>query len=103
MWIQKKKHETVCYIPRLSLTQLQEKRILHGPLCRLRELVGAYIFSIHNNTLLCIVDYYSKFPIMKKADGLSADDLFREMKIVFTQFGLPKKVVSDYKLCIRLI
>ena len=37
---------------------------------------SADISSIGNNTLLCIVDYYSKFPIMK-ADGLSTDDLIR--------------------------
>ena len=30
-------------------------------------LVCADIFSIDNTTLLSIVDYYSKFPVMKKA------------------------------------
>ena len=49
-----------------------------------------YIF-INNNTLLCIVDYFSKFPVMKKADGLSADHLTRAAIIVFTKFGPPKE------------
>ena len=59
------------------------------------EEVGADIFSIHNNTLLYIVDYYSKFSVMKKADGLSADDLVRAVNIFFTEFGPPKKMFSD--------
>ena len=45
--------------------------------------------------LLCIVDIYSKFPIVKIADGLSPADLIRAAKIVFAEFGLPKKSVSD--------
>ena len=45
--------------------------------------------------LLCIVDYYSKIPVVKKADGLSAANLNRAAKIVFTEFGLPKKIVLD--------
>ena len=52
------------------------------------ELLGTYIFSIHNLALLCIVDYYSKFPVMMRADGLSEDDLIRAAIIVFTEFGL---------------
>ena len=39
--------------------------------------VGADIFSINSKTLLCIVDYYTKFPIVKKADGFTAADLIR--------------------------
>ena len=30
---------------------------------------GADILSVKNNMLLHIVDYYSKFPFIKKADG----------------------------------
>ena len=50
---------------------------------------------IKNKTLFCIVDYYSKFPVVKKAYGFSADNLIRAVKIVFAEFGLPKKTVSD--------
>ena len=32
---------------------------------------------------------------MEKGDGLSADDLVREAKIVFAEFGLLKKIVLD--------
>ena len=63
--------------------------------CKPWAVVGADIFSINNNRLLCIVDYYSKFPIVEKADGFSADDLIRAAEIVLAEFGLPKKIVSD--------
>ena len=45
--------------------------------------------------LLCIVDYYSKFPVVKKTGGFSAGELIRAAKIVFAGFGLPRKIVSD--------
>ena len=32
---------------------------------------------------------------MKKVDGLLAENLIRVAKIVFTEFGLPKKIVSQ--------
>ena len=32
---------------------------------------------------------------MKKADGLSADELIKATKIVFAEFGFPKRIVSD--------
>ena len=64
---------------------------MYGILSKPYEVVGADIFSMNSNTLLYIVDYYRKFPIMKKADGLSADDLIRAAKVVFTEFELPKK------------
>ena len=38
-----------------------------------------------------MVDYCSKFLIVKKADSLAADDLVKVAKIVFIEFGLPKK------------
>ena len=51
------------------------------------------MFFIHSNMLLCIVHYYRKFPIVKKVDGLSADDMIRAAKIVFADSELPKKIV----------
>ena len=58
-------------------------------------MAAANIFPIKNNILVCIVDHYSKFPVVKKADGLLADCLITVAKIVFTGFGLPMKFVSD--------
>ena len=73
-------------------TQPHEKTIPCDILCKSWEVVGADIFSINNNAQLCIVDCYSKFPIVKKSDGLSANKLIRTVKIVFNEFGLLKKI-----------
>ena len=40
--------------------------------------------------LLCIVDYYSKLPVMK-VDSLAAKDLVLIAKMIFAKYELPKK------------
>ena len=67
-------------------TTPHEKTIPYDLPCKPWQVVGADIFSLNNNTLLCVVDYYSTFPIMRKADRLSADDLIRAVKIVIAEF-----------------
>ena len=44
------------------------------------EVVGADIFMVNNITLPCIEDYCSEFPVVKKAVGLSTDDLLHTTK-----------------------
>ena len=53
------------------------------------------MIRVKNEILLCIVDYYSEFPILKRADSLAADDLVTAARIVLTEFGLPKETISD--------
>ena len=48
---------------------------------------------INGKTLLCIVDYHSKFPIMKKVNSLLADDLLQMTKLIFVEYGLPEKTI----------
>ena len=43
---------------------------------------GAEIFYVKNRSLLCLVDHYNKFTIVRKADSLAADDLFRAVKTI---------------------
>ena len=50
-------------------TQLKEKAITHEFPTKQWRIVWADIFSINKETFLCIVDYYSKFPVMKRTDG----------------------------------
>ena len=72
----------------IQQTQPHEKTILYEIPYKPWGIVGANIFSINNNTLLCIVNYYSKFPVVKKTSCLSADNLIRTAKIVLAEFGL---------------
>ena len=39
------------------------------------EVVGTSIFMVNIETLLCIVDYYSKFPAVKNVESMLAEGL----------------------------
>ena len=44
---------------------------------------------------LCILDYHSKFPIVKRAEDKSAESLTIACKVFFLEFGLLKQITSD--------
>ena len=68
-------------------TQPHEKIIPFGMPDKLWEVVCADISTFNNNALLCIEDLF--------CCDLSADNLIRIVKIVFAEFGLPKKILTD--------
>ena len=39
--------------------------------------------------------YHSKFPVIKKTQDISADSLILTCKIVFSEYSLPRKIMSD--------
>ena len=53
------------------------------------------MFTLSNKHYLCIVDYQSKFPIIKGLEDLSADSLILMHKVIFAEYGLSKKIMSD--------
>ena len=58
-------------------------------------MVGVGTFQLDNKNYLCTVDYHSKFPEVKKVEGLSADSLGSTFKVVLSEYGIPKRVMSD--------
>ena len=56
-------------------TQPNEKTIPHEMPYKPWEVVGTDIITIKKNTLLFIIDYYNKIPVVKKPDGLLVDKL----------------------------
>ena len=50
-------------------TQPKEEIIHHDIPLRPWEVLGADIFQLNNKTYLCIVDYHSKFPVVKRMGG----------------------------------
>ena len=69
------------------------ERVLHYKIqCRPWKVVGADIFMTNAKTHLCLVDYHSKFPIVKKVNSLSVDDLVQMAKLIFAEYG-QKKIV----------
>ena len=58
------------------------------------EVGGADVFHFNNKNYLCVIDYNSKFPIVKRLEELSAENLINNVKI-FTKYGIPQKIMSD--------
>ena len=53
------------------------------------------MFALNNKNYLCIVDYHSKFLIVKKTEDMSVDNLILACKVICSEFGLSKKIMSD--------
>ena len=75
--------------------QPKEKITHHDIPLRPWKVVGTDIFHFKNKHYLCIVDYNSKFPVIKRLDGLSAENLINTVKIIFAKYGIPQKIMSD--------
>ena len=58
-------------------------------------MIGADLFHFNNKNYLCIVDYYSKFPVVKRMEGLSTENLIIRVKVIFAEYGIPHKLMSD--------
>ena len=53
------------------------------------------MFTLDNRNYLYIVDYHSMFPVIRKMEELSADSQILACKIIFSEYGFPKKIMSD--------
>ena len=53
------------------------------------EAVSADLFHFNNKNYLCIVDYNSKFPVIKRLEGLSVENPISTVKIIFAKYGIP--------------
>ena len=62
---------------------------IHG-----KWLVKIFLWSVMK--IYCaLVDCYSKFLVVKKMDSTLDEDLIKATKVVFAEFGLPKKLLLD--------
>ena len=75
----------------LKFQQMQPKEwILHHDIpLQPWEVVRANVFHFNIKNYLCIIDYNSKFPIIKRLEGLSAKNLTNTVKIIFVEYGIP--------------
>ena len=76
-------------------TQSKEKIIHNKIVLRPWEVLGVDIFQLNNKNYLCIVVYHSKFPEIKRMEGLSAENLITTVKIIFAECGIPCRLMSD--------
>ena len=71
--------------------QPKEKIVHHNIPLRPWEVLGANVFHFNNKNYLCIVAYHSKFPVIKRIEGLSMESLVTTVKIIFAEYGIPQK------------
>ena len=76
-------------------TEPKEKIIHHNIPLRPWEVLGVDIFHLNNKNYLCIIDYHSKFPVIKSMEGLSAERLIATTKVIFAEYGIPHRLMSD--------
>ena len=75
--------------------QPKEKIIHHDIPLRPWEVLGTDVFHFNNRNYLCIVDYHRKFPVVKRFKGLSTENLITTVKVIFMEYGIPCKIMSD--------
>ena len=75
----------------------QTKEIMHphntpkGPWMKL----GVDLFEHNKKQYLLVVDYFSKFPIIRKLHSLSTGSIISELKGIFSENSIPETLISD--------
>ena len=59
------------------------------------HIVVTDLFETKNSKYLLLVDYYSRFPVLRNLGSTTSKVLVQEMKAVFAELGVPNVIVSD--------
>ena len=57
------------------------------------------IFTFNNQNYLLIVDYMSRFPVIRHLSNMTAKMVAEHMKAIFSELGIPNTLVSDNGPC----
>jgi transposase InsO family protein len=60
------------------------------------KLIGIDYFEWNRQKYLLLTDYYSRFPIMRSVNTMSAAYLVCVLKTIFSEYGLPEEIMSDH-------
>ena len=61
--------------------------------------VATDIFHHESQPYLLIVDYTSRFPIVRRLKSMSAQNIAEQFQSIFSEYGWPDTMVSDNGLC----
>ncbi|PIK55858.1 hypothetical protein BSL78_07250 [Apostichopus japonicus] len=72
---------------------LQPQEIPTGPW----QTVGTDIFTLYGEDYLVVVDYYSKYPIIRRLPkgNATSQTVITYLKQIFSEHGIPSKLISD--------
>ena len=57
--------------------------------------LGSDIFHWNAADYLLVIDYYSKFPVIRKLLNMHASTVVANLKSIFEEYGIPSKMVTD--------
>ena len=57
------------------------------------------IFHYESCSYLLMVDYTSRFPIVREVKSMSAQHIAEHFRLIFSEYGWPDTLVSDNGLC----
>ena len=60
------------------------------------EKLGSDIFQFNGANYLIIVDYYSRFPVIRALSNTSASTISSHFTSVFAEYGLPSHLTADF-------
>lgn len=60
-----------------------------------QQVVSTDLFELDNQHYVLTVDMYSKWPCVRLLRGLRSSDVIKELKDMFTDFGIPERLITD--------
>ena len=60
------------------------------------EKLGTDIFEFKGMKYLMIVDYYSRFPVIRLLSDMTADTICNHFTSVLAEYGLPSTIIADF-------
>ena len=61
--------------------------------------VATDMFYFNGDSYLLIVDYTSRFPVVRKLKSTTAQHVTSQMKLIFSEYGWPETIISDNGPC----
>jgi hypothetical protein len=59
------------------------------------EVIGVDPFEVEGRHFLAVVDYLTKWPVIRELQVVQSDSVIRALGEVFADFGLPSRIISD--------
>ena len=63
------------------------------------SIISTDIFHFESKSYLLLVDYTSRFPIVREIKSMSAQHIAEHFRLIFSEYGWPDTLVSDNGLC----
>lgn len=79
----------------LQKSQTAESLMTHEIPVQPWQIVATDIFNLNRHNYLLIVDYYSKYPFIRKLREFSSKEVIDLTKEIFAEQGVPERLISD--------